>query len=325
MSRMLAVVGLSLILLAICIETSVSESISNSKRVKASPAFRGFITVLTQARSSSTTLTAKVLHSCPCVVDVGEVFKAKRTKVLKDDDRHVDRFMGFLNATGERYMPYKNMYGMPVEGIRDFGKFLLDTYCPEQTVEAALEASLDVTRKEAARKKDDFCKGRCFVGLKVFQHHLHTEQHQMFWSAFNASMTTVILERDVESRWRSEYIATTEHDWSNSGHDAKHASKIANTIVPDENIEACNQPKAKRDKAERERDIGHPESMCNFREIHRKWYEFLHREHPDAVSLTFEESIEDNGRPALGAVLNATGQFTGVEVSHLQQALSSVE
>ena len=274
---------------------------------------RGFLLVLSMQRSSSTTL-AGVAGKCPCMRFVDEVFHASSVK----GSRYFGVFRDFLAATGDRYTSYSSVNSLPLRGIDEFGEFLLDLECPlnkqpqPQPSKRSLTAGTNAETNTTITR-DDFCKGRCFVVIKQFEEHLGHEQHERFWSTFKDSITPVILERDVEKRWASSYIAHTAGDWSTSGHNANHIMKLANTTIPEENIEGCKK------NVWDEKKLGHPRWLCRFREKHKKWYELLHKRHPDALNLTFEEAIEDCGRPAMRAMLNATRQFTPAEIAHVQQ------
>jgi len=218
--------------------------------------------------------------------------------------KYRNTFKKFLNATGDTYKSCTSVKKLPEKGVADFANFLLDMECPP-----APQKLMQPTKNAEVGA---LCDGKCFVVIKEFDEHLSRAQHLAFWNV-NVSMTMVILERDVESRWNSSYIAITEGDWSTSGHNPNHEKKLATAIIPKEDIQGCNHHK---------KNLTHPKILCHFAERHHSWYQFVRKRHPTAVELSFSDSIADSGRFVVGKVFEATGLFNASEVRLIAQNLN---
>lgn len=86
------------------------------------------------------------------------------------------------------------------------------------------------------------CDNHCFVNYKHFPSHLDTEQAKILWDALlNETVAQssgnwnpfgmIVLERNVQDRWKSRWYARKTGDWCTHG-DADHKAKLNAAKVP---------------------------------------------------------------------------------------------
>ena len=227
------------------------------------------VAVLSMQRSSSTSLTEMAMTingTNPCVLSLQEVFS-------RSQSRNDMELYGQGLLQGE-------VYAVPPRLFRDFIMRVAKKKCTDQL------KRLDT---------NNVCHNRCIVGFKEFEEQISYEQHEWLWKNI-PNMTIVVLERDVEARWNSRYVAEFKDDWNTKGFDG-HKQAIKETHVPSMSVsdtdEFCESVKWNQ--------------LCRFGEKHNKWYSFIRDKlsHNERVEVSFEAAILNGGSYARGLIAHA--------------------
>jgi chondroitin sulfate synthase len=138
------------------------------------------------------------------------------------------------------------------------------------------------------------CQGKCFVGFKEFEEHLTHKQHKSLWGSL-PNFVGAVLERNVEDRWRSSWVAYRYGDWDVKGN-PKHKEVIANATVPPMNSLEANRFCTKAEGV-----------LCDFGRRHKKWYRFVRKNLPGSrmVAVGFQERFDDGNAFAKKKIANA--------------------
>jgi len=214
------------------------------------------VAVASMRRSASTSFLKKILvHDNPCAVSLGDVFSS-------NTDKSEDAWL--------------------VEGKELDGS--IDTIEPSLLSDFLVKVA---RRKCAARLMSDTdykCRNKCLVGFKEFREHLSMKQHA-------PNMTVVVLERDVQARWKSRWVAASTGDWDTTG-STKHKQTMMEIEVPPMNIseskEVCNS---------KNYALAH---LCHFESYHKTWYKFIREKVPldKKVEISFEDTVANDGSDA---------------------------
>ena len=230
--------------------------LSTEKEVISQDNRLGFLAIVALQRSASTHLLYEVLTPADaCIVPANEIFqnRTRQTKAWK----------------------------LAGEGLRGGVKSL----SPEVLQNFLLNArrKLCDARSEASKK---MCLGRCILAFKQFEEHLTRQQHTAVWAL--ANLTIVVLERNPQERFRSEYYALMSNDWNTRGTEAHELRmrKAAIPAMPANGDEYCHTQESKPARP----------LLCNFAWKHANWYEFVRRTIPSSsrIEMSFNESIAGN-------------------------------
>ena len=142
-----------------------------------------YVFLLSMQQSSSTNFLKILTDDSPCSFHFGEFYNNK------GDGGSKGRFKG--------------------------GKHITHADVHKMTPKKLLEVLMDQV-ESFAREENLECGGRYVVVAKMFNGHLTFNQHRKVWTQF-PNLTTVVLERNVEERWRSLYVALKTDDWSHYG------------------------------------------------------------------------------------------------------------
>jgi hypothetical protein len=176
-------------------------------------------------QSSTTSFLGDVLKGDdPCFITLNEIFQT------------------YANQSGDAWEVEGKNLNRPVTQLdpKELADFLVTVATRRCIEQQALSQSLAT------------CNGRCIAGFKEFQEHLTFDQHEWIWK-HTPNMTVVVLERDVEARWKLKWVADETGDWNVKG-DAEDKKKIESMIIPS--------------------------VATAFRKIHEDWYRFI-RFHPE--------------------------------------------
>lgn len=95
-----------------------------------------------------------------------------------------------------------------------------------------------------------------------------------------------MLERDVEARWRSRYVAEQTNDWHTHGFNW-HKKKLNKMDIPSMNVseseEFCMRVKWNQ--------------MCHFERKHKEWFQFVREKvtRDNMVEVSFDDVVHDRG------------------------------
>lgn len=199
-----------------------------------------FIAVASMQRSSSSQLANSILTKHPCAITLNEILH------IWQDEKHVREA---LEIAGDvlHSKEAKDITGQEwVEFIRRVGFH----HCGCQ---------------------------RCIVAWKEFYNiHVPLQVHEYILRNF--SNVTIILERRIEDRWKSSWVAYETGDWDVFG-SAVHQRNKESVYVPPMsstlNEEIC------RSKTR--------SNLCDFKRKHEEWYKFLRSNLRNTVEVSFQE------------------------------------
>lgn len=218
------------------------------------------VAVVSMQRSSSTSLLENVMvKGNDCAISLNEIFQNKTEQ--SGDAWTVDG---------------KNMTG-PVKRINPS---LMSDFLMRVAKRRCIEMLRSDTRNH--------CQNRCVAGFKVFPEHLALQQHEAILKK-TPNLIAVILERNVEARWESRYVAAATGDWDTTG-SAKHKKKFQELKVPSINAstEFCNS-KDWRWK-----------QLCHFGSKHNDWYAFVRKilSPDERVEVSSDDAVLQYGNEA---------------------------
>ena len=232
------------------------------------------VAVVSMQRSFSTMLTNRVLtnnETNPCALSLNEIFV--NTSVGSKDAWPVD-------GTGtDLRLP---MFQIKPRALRDFVMRVAKRRCVNHLHD---------------NDADNVCRNRCIVGFKEFDNQLSLEQHKWLWRN-TPNLTIVVLERNVQDRWKSNYVATQTGDLDTQG-SLNHKNQIAARDIPPMNVsetdEYCKSP------------LKAMNSACNFGQNHKEWYEFVRAKihSTQKVEISFDAAILNGGSYARGLIASA--------------------
>ena len=229
------------------------------------------VAVVSMQRSSSSTLTNTVLtnnETNPCVLSLNEIF--------------VNSTVGSKDA-------------WPVDGM-DLN-FPLFQIKPRVLRDFVLRVAKRRCINHLKQDDDNVCRNRCIVGFKEFNNQLSLEQHKWLWRN-TPNLTIVVLERNVQDRWKSKWVAIQTGDWDTNG-SLEHKNQIAAMDIPpiyvSETDEYCKSSKRIMNSA------------CNFGQSHKEWYEFVRAKihHKQRVEISFDAALLNGGSYARGLIAHA--------------------
>eukprot|EP00931_Biecheleriopsis_adriatica_P121876 TRINITY_DN96932_c0_g1_i1.p1 TRINITY_DN96932_c0_g1~~TRINITY_DN96932_c0_g1_i1.p1 ORF type:complete len:215 (+),score=17.71 TRINITY_DN96932_c0_g1_i1:3-647(+) len=187
-------------------------------------------------RSSSTYMTKVLLHG-PCYVNLNEI--------LYQDPKH----------SGEAWT--KDGKDVSLQNGTQLARFI-DRVGHRRCLEMWLANGID--------KHSRLCRNNCVAAYKHFSVHVKNRKiHEDIWKSL-PNMTAVVIERNVEARWRSHIFARLTGDWNHYGADDHRL-----------HLDSFTAPRMK------------PE----FAKEHKKWYQFVREKLLRRVEVTFEESTKN--------------------------------
>jgi len=219
------------------------------------------VILMSMQRSSSTTLLT-LLDNSPCFL-------------------HFDEF---YNNDGRGWG----------NGALNGGQFIKNAKVLKMT-QAQLLKALRSEVESVARKENKECGGKYVVGIKMFPFFLKNNQHKGILTNF-PNLTTVVLERNMEDRWKSKYVAETTGDWKHEGQQ-EHKDKIANMDIPPlKDYRAFCKQKGKV-----------AFMLCHFPDEHIQWYRFIRNtlSEDKRVEVSFLDVVLNNGTDAYNMVARA--------------------
>ena len=102
-------------------------------------------------------------------------------------------------------------------------------------------------------------------------------------------MTLAVLERNVQDRWKSRFVAEMTNDWNTHGLDW-HKEKIKEIHVPPMNVSESNEfcEKVKWNQ------------LCHFEQKHKEWFKLVRETTPaeNRVEVSFEDVVKNEGESA---------------------------
>jgi len=247
-----------------------------------------YVIILSLQRSSSTFLSHEILGHQPCHVSLNEILNSNEI------DYAWDTAGAELGITPEICRKTKVCTG---ELMATFVRKGAEYRC----------------RRQMRNHPNDQCNNRCTVNWKQFINHMTPEKkHIDFWMALqnqiknnqHESAVAIRLERPVEDRWKSNYIAETTGDWDVKG-SAEHKAKI--------------------EEMKRQNKI--PPVDDNFRKIHEKWYDmvdsaFFHQNNNNNSSIIMFPMMETTFVSITSKPINDTraevDEFISKHLSSLQ-------
>jgi len=226
----------------------------------------GFLAIVSLQRSASTHLLYEVLAPADaCIVPANEIFRnyTRQTKAWE--------------VAGEGL--HGGVKSLSPEVLQNFLLKARNKFCG--------------ARLEAFKKK---CSGRFILAFKQFEEHLTRQQHAAVWALANSII--IVLERNQQDRFRSEYSALMSTDWDTDG-TASHEMRMRKAVIPtmptngDEYCHAQNLSLRARhtQKLTPARPL-----ICNFALKHANWYSFVRSTIPSTsrIEMTFNESTAGN-------------------------------
>mmetsp|Transcript_36613 Transcript_36613/g.42550 ORF Transcript_36613/g.42550 Transcript_36613/m.42550 type:complete len:332 (-) Transcript_36613:334-1329(-) len=179
-------------------------------------------------------------------------------------------------------------------GALNGGQFIKQAKVLKMT-QAQLLKALRSEVESVARKENKECGGKYVVGVKMFPFFLKNNQHKGILTNF-PNLTTVVLERNMEDRWKSKYVAETTGDWKHEGQQ-EHKDKIANMDIPPlKDYRAFCKQKGKV-----------AFMLCHFPDEHIQWYRFIRNtlSEDKRVEVSFLDVVLNNGTDAYNMVARA--------------------
>ena len=196
-----------------------------------------FIAVVSMQRSSSTFLSHQVLageeeseklartpiSACPLhhFISLNEIFQ---TYEQQSGDAWSIEGKELLNG-GQR-----KVFDLTALELVDFLQRVAKRKCRQQIARDRSRSETS-TRLESCPKDNQAHKHHCFVNFKQFDGQLTLEQHKQVWKSL-PDLRIIVLERDIEERWKSWWYAQKTGDWDVSGSNG-HKERIANSQPPD--------------------------------------------------------------------------------------------
>jgi len=212
-------------------------------------------------RSSSTNFLKLLTDDSPCSLYFGEFYNNE------GDGWSQGRFKGGKHITGSA------VHKMKTKKLLEVLTSQVESFAHEENLE---------------------CGGRYVVVAKMFNEHLTFNQHRKVWTQF-PNLTTVVLERNVEERWRSLYVALKTDDWSHYG-EKDHKEKVAKMVVPPikNHVKFCNNKNRFN-------------VLCNFPNTHNEWFRFIRKTAPKdkRIEVSFLDATSNNGTAAYNKVARA--------------------
>lgn len=217
------------------------------------------VSVASMRRSASTSLLQKVLvkHS-PCTISLGDVF-------CNDTDKSEDAWL----VEGEHLLS-------PIDQLE-----------PSLLVDLVVAVAQRKCADKLMTDMDYKCRNKCIVGFKEFREHLSLPQHEYLWN-HAPNLTVVVLERDLDARWKSRWAAAQTGDWDTTG-SSNHKETVKKLEVPPLNIsesdEICKN------------ENGHWARLCHFERHHKDWYKFVRAKTSSnkSVEVSFDDTVLNGG------------------------------
>ena len=173
--------------------------------------------LISMQRSSSTFLSKDILGSQTCWVNLNEILQPQRRQ-------SADAWFVGPGRELQRGSPAV----LESNSGRQYADFIAETgrrRCLEKWAELTMEGENFNAQEQ--------CDNHCYITWKEFPHKLSLEKHQEIWTAMHRhyDFYMLILERDIQKRWRSFWYAQVTNDWNTNG-DPTHKDALSNAKVP---------------------------------------------------------------------------------------------
>lgn len=229
-----------------------------------------FVAVVSMQRSSSSTLTSRVLaEGNQCVISLNEIFQ---------------------NATDQS----GDAWAVDGESMKGRKWHLEPSLLGDFLIRVAKRRCAENVRRDAQNR----CNNKCIAGFKEFDDQLSPKQHEWIWK-HTPNMTVVVLERDVKARWKSRWVAAKTQDWDTQG-SLKHKVKIEAMEIPSIEISESKEYCTKgNDNPWRQ--------LCHFQSVHKHWYTFVRKtlSPNERVEVSFDEVVTKDGSEARNRIAAA--------------------
>mmetsp|Transcript_2938 Transcript_2938/g.4020 ORF Transcript_2938/g.4020 Transcript_2938/m.4020 type:complete len:317 (-) Transcript_2938:66-1016(-) len=190
----------------------------------------------------------------------------------------------------------------------------------EDVVKFARNVALRRCKKRHEHLKKEglshMCNNKCIVGFKEFDEHLKRDQHSYLWNHL-PNLTVAVLERSVNDRWKSIWVAAQDGDWDTNGSES-HKQKLVSSEIPPVN-ESSTACKTKAFVSMKLQD----QSICNFEQTHNSWYDYVRHQNPERVEVDFSDVVVSDGAEAMRKMRSALQRKYSIEETIVWKASNS--